>query len=49
VTASPPPPPSPPTPEVSEQAQLEVLQALERGEIDVDEATRRLSGGQDQR
>jgi hypothetical protein len=37
-------PPSEPTP--AEQAsQLEVLRALERGEIDVDEATRRLAGG----
>lgn len=28
-----------------QEAQLEVLRALERGEIDVDEATRRLAGG----
>jgi hypothetical protein len=34
------------TPSVPDQAtQLEVLRALERGEIDVDEATRRLAGG----
>lgn len=38
----------PPVPAVSSTAeaeQLAVLQALERGEIDVDEATRRLAGG----
>jgi hypothetical protein len=44
-----PTPPTPPTPPVaraiSETEQLEVLRALERGEIDVDEAARRLSGG----
>ena len=35
-----------PAPSVPDQAtQLEVLRALERGEIDVDEATRRLTGG----
>ncbi len=37
-----------PAPEPSaadKEAQLEVLRALERGEIDVDEATRRLAGG----
>ena len=35
-----------PEPSPAEKAsQLEVLRALERGEIDVDEATRRLSGG----
>jgi len=35
-----------PAPSAEEQAsQLEVLRALERGEIDVDEATRRLAGG----
>ena len=44
VPASPPTPPTPPRSPVSEQTQLEVLRALERGEIDVDEATRRLSG-----
>lgn len=44
-------PPTPPTPftpptlsQTDEQDQLEVLRALERGEIDVDEATRRLAG-----
>lgn len=36
----------PPTPtDVGEAEQLAVLQALERGEIDVDEAARRLGGG----
>jgi hypothetical protein len=39
-----PEPPTPPTPPLSPDAQLAVLQALERGDIDVDEATRRLSG-----
>jgi hypothetical protein len=39
ATPQTPPPPSPP---VSDQAQLDVLRALERGEIDVDEAVRRL-------
>ncbi len=35
-----------PAPAVPDQAtQLDVLRALERGEIDVDEATRRLAGG----
>ena len=37
-----------PTPEptpAQQGSQLEVLRALERGEIDVDEATRRLAGG----
>lgn len=33
-----------PTP-ADQESQLEVLRALERGEIDVDEATRRLAGG----
>lgn len=33
-----------PTP-AQQESQLEVLRALERGEIDVDEATRRLAGG----
>jgi hypothetical protein len=41
--ASPPAPPRPPT--VGHDDQLAVLRALERGEIDVEEATRRLSGG----
>lgn len=51
-TVAPPSPPRPPTPPaaprsgpaLNAQQQLDVLQALERGEIDVDEATRRLSG-----
>lgn len=49
--ASPPSPPSAPTPPppphmvvVSDDEQLEVLRALERGEIDVEEATSRLAG-----
>lgn len=40
--------PARPAPEPSpaeKESQLEVLRALERGEIDVDEATRRLAGG----
>ena len=41
---TPPTPATPPRPPVSDVAQLEVLRALERGEIDVDEAGRRLSG-----
>lgn len=44
---TPPTPPAPPTPPVSPDEQLEILKALERGEIDVDEATRRLAGGDD--
>jgi hypothetical protein len=36
---------APPRPAPDAGAQLEVLQALERGEIDVHEATRRLAGG----
>jgi hypothetical protein len=43
----PPAPPAPPAPAVSPPApedQLAILQALERGEIDVDEASRRLGG-----
>jgi Putative adhesin len=39
---APPAAPAPPTPSAEEQ--LAILQALERGEIDVDEAGRRLSG-----
>ena len=43
-----PPPPTPPAPPavpgIGDDAQLAVLQALERGEIDVDEAARRLAG-----
>jgi len=53
ASLSPPPPPAPapvappppPRPALNEDAQLEVLRALERGEIDVEEATRRLAGG----
>ena len=45
---SPPSPPTPPTPPrmvaVSDDEQLEVLRALERGEIGVEEATSRLAG-----
>ena len=41
---SPPPPPAPPPPPIDEDAQLAVLRALEAGEIDVDEASRRLAG-----
>jgi hypothetical protein len=37
--------PAPQAPAANQEAQLEVLRALERGEIDVDEATRRLAGG----
>ena len=52
-TAVPPPtvvphapkPPAPPAPPLGPDEQLAVLQALERGEIDVDEASRRLAGG----
>lgn len=40
---TPPPPPARPAP--SAEDQLAILQALERGEIDVDEASRRLAGG----
>jgi hypothetical protein len=43
-----PPPPAPPAPPpapgIDDDEQLAVLRALERGEIDVDEATRRLAG-----
>jgi hypothetical protein len=38
------PPAAEPTP-AEQESQLAVLRALERGEIDVDEATRRLAGG----
>ncbi len=45
---TPPMPVTPPTPPIpaslDPQQQLDVLRALERGEIDVDEATRRLAG-----
>jgi len=47
-TGNAPPPPSPPAapqpPAADASAQMAVLQALERGEIDVEEATRRLAG-----
>lgn len=39
------PAPSAPRPAPSAQEQLGILQALERGEIDVEEASRRLAGG----
>jgi hypothetical protein len=39
--------PTPAARTISETEQLEVLRALERGEIDVDEATRRLGGAAD--
>jgi hypothetical protein len=41
----PPLPVEPTGPAPAADAQLEILRALERGEIDVDEATRRLAGG----
>ena len=42
----PPAPPAPTSrPPLGDEDQLEVLRALERGEIDVDEASRRLTGG----
>ncbi len=48
---APPPAPAPPAapapPQPSQEDQLAILQALERGEIDVEEATRRLSGAAD--
>jgi hypothetical protein len=40
----PPRPPVPPAAPPTAQEQLQILKALERGEIDVEEATRRLSG-----
>lgn len=42
---APAPPSSPEPPEMDAAEQLEVLRSLERGEIDVDEAARRLAGG----
>ncbi|MCV0404424.1 MAG: DUF4097 family beta strand repeat-containing protein [Chloroflexi bacterium] len=42
---SPPTPPSPPVEPAAPADDLAVLRALERGEIDVDEAARRLAGG----
>jgi hypothetical protein len=48
LAPQPPEPPRPPVPPaavpVPAEEQLEILQALERGEIDVEEATHRLSG-----
>jgi DUF4097 and DUF4098 domain-containing protein YvlB len=45
VPPTPPEPPKPPMPRsVDGRQQLDVLRALERGEIDVDEAARRLAG-----
>jgi hypothetical protein len=41
---APPVPPTPPPPPLPEEEQLAVLRALEAGEIDVDEASRRLAG-----
>jgi hypothetical protein len=41
---TPPTAPAPPSARLGDQAQLQILQALERGEIDVDEAARRLGG-----
>lgn len=38
-------PPAPPAPRLDDDEQLRVLRALERGEIDVDEAARRLGKG----
>jgi hypothetical protein len=46
IAPSPPTPPAPPPTPMAEADQLEILRALEAGEIDVDEATRRLAGGQ---
>jgi hypothetical protein len=39
-----PTPPTPPTTPVGSDARIDILRALERGEIDVDEASRRLEG-----
>jgi hypothetical protein len=48
MAPQPPEPPRPPAPPsaapVTAEQQLEILRALERGEIDIDEATRRLGG-----
>lgn len=41
----PPKPPAPPAPTIGADEQLRILRALERGEIDVDEASRRLAEG----
>lgn len=48
VAAEPPAPPAPPTPPLpplSNEEQMAILRALEHGEIDVEEASRRLAGG----
>ena len=42
---APPAPPAPPSPPLPDDEQLRILRALERGEIDVEEASRRLGGG----
>ena len=44
VPPAPLPPPAPRPPAVDQDEQMAVLRALERGEIDVEEATRRLAG-----
>ena len=44
---APPAPPRAPAPPLAPDEQLIVLRALERGEIGIDEATRRLNGGND--
>ena len=44
VPPAPPTPPTAPTPPIGPDQQLEILQALERGEIDIDEASERLAG-----
>lgn len=44
TSPTPPTPPAPPSPRLEEGEELEILRALERGEIDVEEATRRLGG-----
>lgn len=44
---TPPEPPAPPRPSpIDSDEQLRVLRALERGDIDIEEATRRLAGGE---
>jgi hypothetical protein len=44
ATPAPPKPPAPPAPPLGPDEQMAVLRALERGDIDVDEASRRLAG-----
>lgn len=44
VPPTPPAPPAPPQPPVEADEELRILRALERGEIDVEEASRRLAG-----